>query len=372
MTSQTIILPGRGSGTTHALGVHRFGTPGARPKVYVQGGLHADEGPGMATAWALIDALAGVPVQGEIVVVPAANPLGLGQRVLGGHVGRFDLGDGMNFNRGFANLAPAALARLDGRLGDDPVANVALVRAALAAALAALTPATPAERLKQTLMGLAQDADLVLDLHCDGEGVVHLYTLPGLAEPLAPLTARLGAAAVLVADESGLNPFDEALSRPFADIALACPGCPVPLACQAATVELRGEADVDAALAARDAAAILGFLADRGVLGAPLPGPGCAPAPGPACAATPLAGSEPLVAPIPGLVLYRAALGARVAAGDVVAEIRDPVTGAIAAVTATTSGVLYARAVTRIAEAGSRLGKIAGATVLRTGPLLSP
>jgi hypothetical protein len=41
-------------------------------------------------------------------------------------------------------------------------------------------------------------------------------------------------------------------------------------------------------------------------------------------------------------------------------------------VRATTSGVLYARIATRWATPGTRLGKIAGATPVRTGKLLSP
>jgi hypothetical protein len=34
---------------------------------------------------------------------------------------------------------------------------------------------------------LAIDADLVLDLHCDGEAALHLYTTPGCWPALQPL-----------------------------------------------------------------------------------------------------------------------------------------------------------------------------------------
>ena len=40
-------------------------------------------------------------IEGEIVLVPSANPIGLAQRVLAAPVGRFDLANGMNFNRGY-------------------------------------------------------------------------------------------------------------------------------------------------------------------------------------------------------------------------------------------------------------------------------
>jgi hypothetical protein len=371
MRHDTPEIDGTGPGTRHTVAVLRYGTAGARPKVYVQGGLHADEAPGMIVARALIDALgpleAAGAIVGEIVVVPAANPIGLNQRVLGTHPGRFDLGDGVNFNRAFPDLAPAVAERVAGRLTDDAHANVAQVRAALADAVAALAPATPAARLKVALLGLALDADLVLDLHCDAEAEVHLYTLPTLGDRLVPLTARLGAVAVLTAEVSGHNPFDEAVSRPWVDLAAAFPDHPLPQACASVTVELRGAADVAGPLAARDAAAILDALADLGALrGAP------APAPAPLCVPTPLSGSQPLKAPAAGIVVYRMPLGASAVPGDTVAEILDPVTGVRTPVTAATAGILYARASVRIAEIGTPLGKIAGAEPLRDGLLLEP
>ncbi|MEZ5600227.1 MAG: hypothetical protein R3F36_04160 [Candidatus Competibacteraceae bacterium] len=39
-------LPAPAPGTRRALRVHRYGTPGARPKAYFQAALHADEIPG--------------------------------------------------------------------------------------------------------------------------------------------------------------------------------------------------------------------------------------------------------------------------------------------------------------------------------------
>jgi hypothetical protein len=47
---------------------------------------------------------------GEVLLLPYANPLGLSQNVLGQHQGRFDLRDGTNFNRGYAERAAAAAA----------------------------------------------------------------------------------------------------------------------------------------------------------------------------------------------------------------------------------------------------------------------
>ena len=58
-----------------------YGTPGARPKVYIQASLHAEELPGMLVAHhlrSLLDrAEAAGALAGEVVLVPAANPIGV-------------------------------------------------------------------------------------------------------------------------------------------------------------------------------------------------------------------------------------------------------------------------------------------------------
>jgi len=55
---------------------------------------------------------------------------------------------------------------------------VAVARAALRAACAELPAGTELQSLRRTLLGLAIDADVVLDLHCDNEALLHLYTVP--------------------------------------------------------------------------------------------------------------------------------------------------------------------------------------------------
>ena len=69
-------------GTSHQLLSLHYGQPGAGPKVMIQASLHADEVPGMLVAHHLrqrLDALqAQGRVRGEVVLVPAANPVGQG------------------------------------------------------------------------------------------------------------------------------------------------------------------------------------------------------------------------------------------------------------------------------------------------------
>ncbi len=370
MLEKSFTFPGRGPGSRHEVVNLSFGDPAARPHVHVQGGLHADEGPGMMTARILADLLAEAEAQGRfrghVTVVPFANPLGLGQVLHGDHSGRFDLYDGRNFNRDYPDLTDEVAAGVANRLGDDGDDNERLIREAMAAALAQHRPVGPADTLRHHLMGLAIAADVVLDLHCDGEAEMHLYTQPAANDRLAPLAALLGCRAVLLAEISGGRPFDEALGAPWQALAARFPDRPIPLGCATCTVELRGRSDVSRALGLRDAGAILDYLVCLGVL------TGAVDLPAALCEPTPLAGSEALSAPAAGLLSYAVDLGARVEPGDVVAEITDLVTGTVTPVQASTSGIFYARPATRIAEAGKRLGKIAGAVAFRDGPLLSP
>jgi len=371
MRRTAIDIPGKVPGLSTAVTVLHFGRPGARPRVHIQAGLHADEVPGMLAAHGLAETLARLEaageVRGEIVLVPLANPIGLGQRLFGGAEGRFDLADGVNFNRGYPALADLAAARVAAGLGDDGPANAELIRTALREALATLAAPTPTVALKHALLDLALAADLVLDLHCDGEAEMHLYTHDRTVETFEPLARLLGARAILVAGVSGGEPFDEAVSRPWAELAERFRAHPIPMGSASTTVELRGQRDVSPDFAARDAAAIVGFLEHAGALGGPPP-----PLPPALAAATPLESCEALEAPVPGILVYRADIGSVVVAGQPIADIVDPTAGSVTTVAAGTGGLFFARATTRFAVAGQRIGKIAGTSLKRSGALLSP
>ncbi|MDP1293870.1 hypothetical protein Q6296_29080, partial [Klebsiella variicola] len=67
--------------------------------------------------------------------------------------------------------------------------------------------------LRRTLMGLSCDADIALDLHCDAQAVMHLYTETPCWPDCEPLQRFLGSRLTLLAQDSGDNPFDEACSQ---------------------------------------------------------------------------------------------------------------------------------------------------------------
>jgi predicted deacylase len=356
---------------TCQLTAYHYGSAGGGRKVYIQASLHADEVPAMLVAHCLRRELGRLDaegrVRGEVILVPAANPIGLSQVVHGIPFGRFDLATGVNFNRGFPHVADELKTALAGKLGPDAAANVAAIRAQARAAVERWAPTDATQVLKKTLLALAIDADIVLDLHSDNEALLHVYTGPALAERVTPLAALLGARAFLLSAGSGGEPFDEACSRLWWDLAAHFgPATPIPPACAAVTVELRGEMDVRYDLAEQDARALLQWLAHEGVLDLPP-----AALPEPLCAASPLDAVEPLHAPQSGVLVFLKALGDHVQAGDAVADIVNPVTGETAAVRAGRDGLLFASTAHRHLLRGMHVCKIAGTTPFRSGSLLS-
>lgn len=358
-------------GLQHELVSLHYGPHGKGLKATIQASLHADEVPGMLVAHHLRRLLGELEaqqrLQGEVVLVPAANPLGMNQRLLHGAVGRFDLFSGENYNRNYANLVDKVAHAVAGLLGPHAAHNVAVVREALRDAVSSLPAVNTLESLRRTLLSLAIDADVVLDLHCDGEALLHLYTTTPLWPQARLLAQCLGAELALLAERSGGDPFDEACSMVWPELAQRLgPDFPLPPACLATTIELRGEADVSHAHAERDAQGIVAYLAARGfVAGASQALPELH------CEAMPLSGSIPVVAPHGGVIVFAVEPGVHLHQGDKIAELIDPLTGEVTLLTSPVDGLMFARDNRRFAVAGMPIAKVAGREALRQGKLLS-
>lgn len=374
-TEHLLLSPSLGSQKT--LVSFQFGSARARPKVYLQASLHAEELPGMLVAHYLRTHLEAADREGrlvgQVVLVPAANPIGLAQRLNHKAMGRFDLDTAQNFNRHYPDLALPVLDDVKSRLGADAQTNVTTVRQSVGRWLDAWQPLTELDSLRRQLLLLSHDADVVIDLHCDWEAALHLYSEEACWPPLEPLARWLGCEAVLLARESGGGPFDERLSGLWWQLAehLSAAGSPAPLpqGCASTTVELRGESDVSHEHASQDAAALMAYLEHLGVVRVTTPKD---PPPLP-CTPTPLAGSQTLRSPVPGVLVFLAQPGQTLAVGDVVAEVIDPTAAGqsrVHPICAEVAGVLYARVKERYIVAGGEVGKIAGRIPFRSGDLL--
>ncbi|KPX51119.1 Succinylglutamate desuccinylase/aspartoacylase protein [Pseudomonas amygdali pv. hibisci] len=359
-------------GTARQVHSFHYGPQNGSGKVYIQASLHADELPGMLVAWYLKQRLAELEsagrLLGEVVVVPVANPIGLEQVLMDTPLGRYELESGQNFNRWFSDLGAQVGDDIEARLTADAEHNIALVRDSLRAALDAVPATTQLQSLRLTLQRLACDAGMVLDLHCDFESVEHLYTTPEAWPKVEPLSRYLGAQASLLATDSGGQSFDECftlvwwqLQQRFGE------RFPIPMGSFSVTLELRGQGDVNHALASRDCQAIIHYLIDAGIIDGELQ-----PLPELLYPATPLAAVEPVTTPVGGLLVFCAMPGEHVEAGQLIAEVIDPISDTVACIHALNAGLLYARSLRRMATAGMVIAHIAGTQAYRSGYLLSP
>ncbi len=371
-TKETIKLPTTSPGSHKYIEVFRFGDPASGKKVYIQAGLHADEAPGFLVAHHLKKLLNMSELQCEVVLVPVANPIGLSQWKDDILHGRFHFSSSINFNRQHLDLTETVEEKITNRLSHDAEENVTIIRNHIREAIEETATEDDVDFLKKQLLTLAHDADIVLDLHCDNEALLHLYLGTPLWPDAADLAAYLGAEVTLLAMNSGDNPFDEACSRIWWDLASVFPGFPIPAACLSATVELRGAADTDPEVAQKDALNIIRFLQHRGFLG------GLPPHVPPLKRdATPLTGVDYVSATTPGIVVYQKQLGEQVREGEIIAEIVDPLSEDSGnerhPVRSKADGILFTRNSDRFAYPGRILAKVSGTTPLRneSGNLLT-
>jgi hypothetical protein len=365
-----IALPSMTPGTGRSIAVHRFGRAGERPKAYLQAAIHANEFPGAMALHHLMPMLAeadrGGRIKGEIIVVPTVNPIGLSQIAGNNHLGRYDFLGRDNFNRNWLDLSGAVAERVGARLGRGASDNVTAIRGAALAALAAMKPVNELQTLRVEAMKLSIDADIALDLHCDNEAVLHLFISrkdwPGPANLLA---ADLGAQATLYNDPypehltfSGVN------SALWPRLAERFPSANIPQGCLSATVEYRGQHDVNHELGEADARNLYRFLVRRGVISGR-----AGKLPRLKAEATPVGGMDVGYCPGPGILVYHMAKGTRVKKGMPICEVIDPADArgpkARVQMLARSDGILFSRKLDgRLAWPGMVAFRIAGPKVL--------
>lgn len=357
------VLPSASLGTQRTIKAHHFGETGARPKVYLQAGLHADEWPGFLVLNTLIKHLkkadeAGL-IQGEIVIVPVANPIGLAQNFHGYIPGRFSFSDGGgNFNRNWPQIGKKVEKRIKESVTGDLEANISLVRDAIREELVLLPEMTELQGMKKTLLALSMDADEVLDLHCSGEAGMHGYLPQEFESHFKPLLALLGAKVGLSELETGAASFDETNVSVWRDLKAHYAHL-IPWGCRSMTVELRGENDISDDVAEQDAKALFDYLVLRGVVQGDMP-----EIDGSEVIYYPLDAMDLVKAPCAGIVCYSKKIGDEVEEGEVIGEVvnlmEDDVTESRYPLIARTNGVLFARVQRRLVMCGESIAKIAG------------
>lgn len=357
------ILPSATPGTARMIKAHHFGEVGARPKIYLQAGLHADEWPGFLVLNKLIQLLTKADeeglIQGEITIVPVANPIGLAQNFHGYIPGRFAFSDGGgNFNRNWPQLGDKVEKKIKGQVTSNQEENTKLIRKVMAEELRQLPETTELQGLKKTLLAMSMDADEVLDLHCSGEASMHAYVAQEFEDHFAPLLARMGAKVALSELETGAHSFDETnvsvwrhLKNHYAHL--------VPWGARSLTLELRGENDISQEQALGDAEAIFDYLCQRDVIDQAV-----ARVDTSELYYYPLDAMDLVKAPCAGIVCYDKNIGDQVEIGEKIGEVvdlmADDVNQSSLPLIARTNGVFFARLQRRLVICGEAIGKIAG------------
>jgi hypothetical protein len=269
-------------------------------------------------------------------------------------------------------LYDAVGSGLAARLGDDADANVELVRTALRDWARSLPRVTALQQWRQCVISEACDADYVFDLHCDDDSLVHIFSVPQLAENMQQLADWSGAAATMLAEDSGGGSFDEIWPAIWLRLAAECGDKPLPLPVVSCTLEYRGELDTFDALNRADARNLYSYYQEQGLIDGAVLGQKRA-----ARAGTDLRATEYVTAPRAGLLAYRVELGDWVEKGDCVAELLQlDGDGAFIdrmPLLAGTSGQILSRRMQKYVWAAANVCKIVGSENLetRSGNLLS-
>lgn len=330
-------IAGDTDGIAYEFPVLRFaGSDRNAPRAYLQAALHGGEMPGVVAIDRLMPMLLAAErdgrIRGDITMVPWANPIGRSQYLIGDLQGRFHLGTRTNFNRDFPLIA-------------RPDATLLPAEDALP---------TADQRLKARLLALSLGHQIVLDLHCDDEGVYYLYVPAALWPAMADCAAAMGVEAVILWEGSSGASFDEASAHPYLGANEAERERIV-----ITTAELRGVLDVERDVAMRDAAGLYRLLAARGVVedggdqGAATFGGLVAP----------IDNVEMVLAPRAGVILYDVKPGDTVQAGQRLASIvhAPGEEGGATDVFAPQAGYILTRRSHRQTRAGDDLLKLVGA-----------
>ncbi|CCQ10199.1 Succinylglutamate desuccinylase/aspartoacylase [Pseudoalteromonas luteoviolacea B = ATCC 29581] len=299
--------------------VYRLKGSGTGPSVYIQANMHGAEVQGNAVIYQLLELLKHLPLNGDITLVPYANPIGCNQKSGEFTLGRFDPITGTNWNRMYhdhTDLLDDFL--LNHSHLDDSALKSRFKRLLIEQSQKRLDgPAnhlTTGKRIALNLQRLAHEADIVLDLHTGPISTKHLY---------CPLYAQESARYfdiqnVLLIPEGFGGAMDEACFCPWWQLssALQAKGRDFDVAVEAFTVELGSQEKIDLREAKDDARGILSYLAHKEVIVSSEFKPrkmkrfGCY-----------LKDYEAFYAPMGGMVEYTAPLGEPIPAGTTIAHI---------------------------------------------------
>lgn len=268
--SQEDILVGEiANGLPLTIPVYRLQGNSKAKSVYIQANMHGAEVQGNAVIYQLLEELKNLDIQGDITLVPYANPIGCNQKSGEFTLGRFDPITGVNWNRIYHHNPKLSqdLAKAHSQYDDTSLKATfkqALIDDIDQQLQGKAHQLTTGKRIALNLQRLAHYADIILDLHTGPISAEHLYC-PEYAKSSAryfniPHT-------VLIPNEFS-GAMDEANFCPWWQLSaqLAEQGRAFPVAVEAFTVELGSQEKIDLSAAKNSAHGILNYLQHQGVI----------------------------------------------------------------------------------------------------------
>lgn len=254
---------------------HQQSNSGAlAPNVYIQANMHGAEVQGNAVIFQLLELLQNCEINGNITLVPYANPVACNHKNGEYTLGRFDPITGVNWNRmyHFDETVVAAFAQ------ENIDASEKQIKASFEQVLVDqveqkldhnIWGLTTGQRIAYQLQRMAHQADIVLDLHTGPISSKHLYC-PEYAKASAsyfdiPHTILIPNDFDGAMDEATFCPW-WSLQQTFEQLGRKFTMGEGSFAKESFTVELGSQEQIDLAVAHQDALGILSYLQYKGVV----------------------------------------------------------------------------------------------------------
>lgn len=262
------------SGAALTVPVYKIkGQKGGR-SAYIQANMHGAEVQGNAVIFQLLELLRNTQVNGDITLVPYANPVGCNHKNGEYTLGRFDPITGVNWNRMYHFDADMIKPFVRQSIGQDDKSIETNFKALMIKSIENKLDhnnygLTTGQRIAYQLQRLAHQADFVLDLHTGPISSKHLYC-PEYAQESAqyfdiPHTLLIPNEFAGALDEATFCPWWQ-LQEAFAELGINFSISAEHLNKESFTVELGSQEQIDLDVALEDAKSILSYLSYKGVI----------------------------------------------------------------------------------------------------------
>lgn len=312
------------SGAALTVPVYRLKGEKNGRSAYIQANMHGAEVQGNAVIFQLLELLRNTQINGDITLVPYANPVGCNHKNGEYTLGRFDPITGVNWNRMY-HFAPEIIKPfVRESIGKDDKTIEQNFKTLMIDSIEQkldhnIYGLTTGQRIAYQLQRLAHQADIVLDLHTGPISSKHLYC-PEYAKESAkyfdiPHTLLIPNVFDGALDEATFCPWWH-LQEAFAELGIEFSISAEHLNKESFTVELGSQEQIDLDVALEDARSILSYLQHKGVIEAPEYQP--QPMTRYACY---LKDYKAYYSPMGGMVDYLAEFGKPLPAGEPLARI---------------------------------------------------